>query len=108
MANKDFYKESDIPQFQEEVCKKTCIYNGRCIEEGKNKHWFLMCPHYFNWKIGYKSFVQEQFEWVREHPEEAEEKHRQLVERAKAWGDEQKRLKKEAKEKEKAEKKQKK
>lgn len=47
------YDPKDIPQFQEQVCKKTCILSGKCIEEGKNDHWFLMCPHYFNWKIGY-------------------------------------------------------
>lgn len=105
MANKDFYKEIDVPQFQQDVCLKTCICKGKCIEEGKDNHWFLMCPHYFNWKLDIKSFVIEQLEWERLHPEEAEEKHKQLVERAKAWGDEQKRLKKEAKEKEKAEKK---
>ena len=101
MANKDFYKASEVPQFQEDVCKKTCIMNGKCIEEGKDNHWFLMCPHYHQWKLGYTSFVDEQFRWEREHPEEAKAKHDALVARAKAWGDEQRRLKKEAKEKKK-------
>jgi hypothetical protein len=41
-------------------------------------------------------------EWEREHPEEAEAKHAALVARAKAWGDEQRRLKKESKTKEKS------
>ena len=107
MANKDFYKASEVPQFQEDVCKKTCIMKGKCIEDGQDNHWFLMCPHYHQWKLGYTSFVDEQFRWEREHPEEAEAKHKELVARAKAWGDEQRRLKKEAKEKEKQLKKQK-
>lgn len=82
MPSKDFYKESEVPQFQEEVCKKTCIMKGKCIEEGYDKHFFLMCPHYFNWKIGFKSFVAEQLEWQKEHPEEMEkqkEKNRELA-----------------------------
>lgn len=87
MANKDFYKESEIPQFQEEVCKKTCIMKGSCIEFGYDNHFFLMCPHYFNWKIGFKSFVAEQLEWQREHPEEVEkqkEKNRELAKKLRA------------------------
>lgn len=104
MPNKDFYKASEVPQFQEEVCKKTCVMNGKCITDGQNDHWFLMCPHYFNWKLGIKTFIEEQLEWERTHAEEAEAKHKALVERAKAWGDEQRRLKREAKAKEKAEK----
>ena len=71
------YDKNDIPQFQEQVCKNTCIMKGKCIEEAKNEHWFLMCPHYFNWKLGIKTFVAEQLEWERNHPEE--------VEKAKAW-----------------------
>lgn len=96
------YDKKDVPQFQEDVCKKTCINKGACIEDGKDDRWFLMCPHFFNWKIEYKSFVSEQLEWEREHPEEAEVKHAALVARAKAWGDEQRRLKKDAKTKEKS------
>ncbi len=104
MANKDFYKVSDIPQFQEDVCKKTCIMKGKCIDDIKDPHWFLMCPHYHKWKLGYSSFVDEQIQWEREHPEEAKAKHDASVARAKAWGDEQRKLKREAKAKEKAEK----
>jgi hypothetical protein len=58
---------------------------GKCIEEAKNEHWFLMCPHYFNWKLGIKTFVTEQLEWERTHPEEVEAKHKKEVEKAKAW-----------------------
>ena len=104
MAAKDFYKESDVPQFQQEVCLKTCICKGKCIEEGQNNHWFLMCPHYHSWKLGYSSFVWDQINWEREHPEEAEAKHKKLIDKAKAWGNEQRKLKREAKAKEKAEK----
>lgn len=49
--------KKDIVTFQNEVCKKTCILKGKCIEEGKNDHWFLMCPHYHPWKFGYTSFI---------------------------------------------------
>jgi hypothetical protein len=44
-----------------------------------------MCPHYFNWKLGIKTFVAEQLEWERTHPEEVEAKHKKEVEKAKAW-----------------------
>ena len=104
MANQSFYDKKDIPQFQEDVCKKTCVMKGKCIVDGESPECFLLCPHYFNWKLEIKSFVQEQIQWAREHPEEAEQKHKELVARAKAWGDEQRKLKREAKAKEKAEK----
>ena len=94
MANQSFYDKKDVPQFQEEVCKKTCIMKGKCIEEGQDAHWFLVCTHYHSWKLGYTSFVAEHAQWESEHPEEAEEKHRQLVERAKAWKESQKKTKK--------------
>jgi len=106
MANQSFYDKKDIPQFQEDVCKKTCVMKGSCIEKyNGDDHWFLMCPHYHQWKLGYTSFVQEQLQWERDHPEEAAQKHAEKVERAKAWGDEQRRLKREAKKKEKESKK---
>lgn len=80
------YDKKDIPAFQKEVCKTTCIMKGKCIEEGKDAHWFLMCPHYFNWKLQIPpSFVDEWCKWAKEHPEEAEAKHQQEIERAKAW-----------------------
>ena len=88
--NKKDYEVKDVPSFKEEVCKKTCIMKGKCIEDGQNSHWFLMCPHYHQWKLGYTSFVAEQIQWEREHPEEAETKHKEKVERAKAWKAEQK------------------
>ena len=90
MANKDFYKASDVPQFQKDVCLKTCVCKGHCITEGKDTHWFLMCPHYFNWKLGIKSFVIEQLEYDRTHPEEAAAKQQAKVEAAKKWKAEQK------------------
>ena len=88
------YDEKDIPQFQEEICKKTCKMNGKCIEEGQNNHWFLMCPHYFNWKIGFVSFVSEQLKWQEEHPEEVEEKRKKNLEVAKKLRAEKKKNKK--------------
>ena len=83
MANKSFYDKSDLPTFREEVCKKTCIMKGRCIEDGQDDHFFLMCPHYFNWKTEFKSFVAEQLEWQREHPEEAEARRQANLELSK-------------------------
>ena len=98
------YDKKDVPQFQEDVCKRTCIMKGKCIEDGQDAHWFLMCPHYHRWKLGYESFIADYIQLEREHPEEAEQKHKELVARAKAWGDEQRKLKRETKAKEKAEK----
>lgn len=77
------YDEKDIPQFQEDICKKTCVMQGICIEEEKDNHWYLMCPHYFNWKIGYHSFVEEQIRWSNEHPDEVEEQKKKNIELAK-------------------------
>ena len=77
--------EKDIPKFQEQVCKKSCVMCGKCIEEHQDNSWFLACPKYFNWKMGITTFVAEQLDWQRTHPEENEEKHKQLVERAKQW-----------------------
>lgn len=55
------YESKDIPKFQEDVCKKTCIMKGKCIKERENNdRWFLMCPHYFYWKLNIPySFVHE-------------------------------------------------
>lgn len=77
------YEEKDIPKFQEEVCKNNCIMGGKCIDEEKDNHWYLMCPHYFNWKLGYISFTSEQLRWQREHPEELEKEHKKNIELAK-------------------------
>jgi len=77
------YDEHDIPQFQEEICNGRCKMKGKCITEGKDNHWFLMCPHYFNWKIGYVSFIEEQDKWNEEHPEEVAQKKEQNKELAK-------------------------
>lgn len=67
------YDEKDVPIFKEEVCLKTCIECGRCINEGKDNHWFLMCPHYHEWKIGYENFACGILRWQREHPEIVEQ-----------------------------------
>ena len=77
------YDKKDVPQFQEDVCKKNCIMKGKCIDEGQDAHWFLMCPHYHSWKLEYTSFIWEQIKWEREHPEEAEKKQKQNKELAK-------------------------
>ena len=97
--NKKDYDVKDVPSFKEEVCNKTCVLKGKCVNEGKDNHWFLMCPHYHRWKIGYANFVIEQIEYDRTHPEEAKARHDAEVAKAIAWAKEQKRLKKEAKDK---------
>lgn len=76
------YDKKDVPQFQKDMCSK-CVLKGKCIEEGKDDHWFLMCPHYHQWKLGYTSFVMEQMDWQREHPEENEAKCKERAEYAK-------------------------
>lgn len=89
------YDKKDVPAFKEEVCKTTCIMKGKCINEGQNDHWFLMCPHYFSWKLKLKpSWVTEQLRYDREHPEEVSERHAKIVEKAKAWKESQKKSKK--------------
>lgn len=89
------YEEKDVPKFQEEVCKKTCIMKGKCIEEGQSNHWFLMCPHYFNWKLEIpQSWVAEQIDWQREHPEEVEKQKKKNLEVAKKIKEEKKKTKK--------------
>ena len=90
MANKSFYDPNDVSSFQEDVCKKVCIMKGKCITDNKNDQWFLMCPHYHPWKLQYGSFVWDQLRYYREHPEEAEKKHQEMVERAKAWKEQKK------------------
>ena len=88
------YDVKDVHQFKEEVCNKTCTQRGKCVEEEKDDHWFLMCPHYFNWKIGFVSFVSEQLKWQEEHPEEMEEKHKKNLEIAKMLKEQKKKAKK--------------
>lgn len=83
MAN--IYNEKDIPQFQKEICKKECILSGRCIEKGYNNNYFLMCPHYHRWKIGYSSFVIEQIKWEQEHPKETQQRYEEIKEKSKMW-----------------------
>ena len=100
MAKKSFYDEKEVHQFQEDVCKITCIMKGKCIEEGKDAHYFLMCPHYHSWKLGYGSFVWKNIKWEKEHPEKAKQRYLELVASAKAWAAEKRRLKKEQKAKE--------
>ena len=95
MANKGFYDEKDVPRFQEEVCKKTCIMNGKCIAEEKDNHWFLMCPHYHSWKLEYGSFVWDNLKWEREHPDEMAEKKKKNLEIAKMLKEQKKAEKKE-------------
>lgn len=66
-----------VEKFKLECCPN-CILKGRCIEEGKNDEWFEMCPHFFNWKIGYVSPLIERANRAErerlEHPEEYEKK----------------------------------
>lgn len=70
----------NVPAFQEEVCKKTCILKGACIlDPNKDNHWYVMCPLYFNWKLNYSNWIIDQLRREREHPEEAEEQYKKNV-----------------------------
>lgn len=95
-SNKAFYDEKDLPKFKQEKCN-TCKLKTFCFEEhSDNNRWFLMCPHYFNWKLDLpKTFIEENVDWEREHPEEAAAKHKREVERAKTWRASQKKKKNE-------------
>ena len=88
------YDPKDVPAFQEQVCRKECIMKGRCIEKGQDNHWFLMCPHYHQWKLKIPdNWIQQQLKWERAHPEEAAANHQAEVEKAKAWKESQKKSK---------------
>ena len=86
------YDPKDIPAFKEEVCKVSCRMKGKCINDGRDDHWFLMCPHYHSWKFEYTSFVWDQLRWQEEHPEEMEEKHKQNLELAKKMKEQKKKI----------------
>ena len=88
------YEPKDVPKFKEEVCKMTCVLDGKCVNEGKDDHWFLMCPHYHSWKLECKSFVWDEIAWQEKHPEEVEKKHKQDLELAKKLKEEKKKVKK--------------
>lgn len=60
------YNEKDVPKFKEEICLECHCYNS-CID--KNDKNFLMCPKFFNWKIGYTNYIIEQMREERKHPE---------------------------------------
>lgn len=88
------YDPKDIPAFKEEVCKVSCRMKGKCINDCRDDHWFLMCPHYHSWKLEYTSFVWDQLRWQEEHPEEMEEKHKKNLEIAKILKEQKKKSKK--------------
>jgi hypothetical protein len=50
------YDEKDVPLFKKVICNHCDSYELSCIKRHKedNKHWFLMCPKFFNWAIGLK------------------------------------------------------
>ena len=52
------YNEKDIPDFQKEYCEAICHLKGQCIKENKDNHWFLTCPFYHKWKLGYEYVVK--------------------------------------------------
>lgn len=88
------YDPKDVPVFKEEVCKTTCRMKGKCINDERDDHWFLMCPHYHSWKLGYTSFVWELLKWQEDHPEEMEEKRKKNLELAKKLKEQKKKPKK--------------
>lgn len=49
------YDEKDVPLFKEVICSHCKSYELTCKKRDNenNKHWFLMCPKYFYWVLGY-------------------------------------------------------
>ena len=50
------YDEKDVPLFKKVICPHCNSYELSCRKkhEENNNHWFLMCPKFFNWIMGYK------------------------------------------------------
>jgi hypothetical protein len=57
-----------------------------------------MCPHYHSWKLGYSSFVWEQIDYYRQHPEEAEANRKKNLEVAQKMKEAKKGVKKKSEE----------
>lgn len=74
------HTKEDVLKFEADVCTKC-----RCLESCKvtfpdiTEH-ISGCPKFFNYMIGYKSFIDGQIEWMREHPEEVEAKRQRNLE----------------------------
>ena len=77
------YTKDDIIKFRNDICEK-CHCHASCLDtfEDMNEH-IQYCPKFFNYMIGYTSFVVEQCEWERNHPEEVEARHKKNLEIAK-------------------------
>lgn len=74
------HTKEDIKKFEAEICSGChCADGCRCTFENMQEH-IPNCPRFFNFMIGYKSFIEEQLEYEREHPEYVEEKRRKNLE----------------------------
>ena len=58
------YDEKDVPLFKKVICPHCNSYELSCRkkDEENNNHWFLMCPKFFNWFMGYKYNINRLFE----------------------------------------------
>lgn len=77
------HTKEDIKRFKAEKCS-TCHCLDSCHElfENFDEH-IQYCPKFFNFMIGFKSFVEEQLEWQRAHPEEVEARRQANLELSK-------------------------
>lgn len=65
------YDEKDVPLFRKDVCCE-CVCFNYCLD--KDNHWFLMCPKYFNWKMGCKTYISEMLNYQRNYVKEDNDK----------------------------------
>ena len=76
------HTKEDVLKFEADVCLKCHCQEGCRVTFPDMKEHIPYCPKFFNYMIGYKSFVEEQAEWEREHPEEALARYKRNLELA--------------------------
>lgn len=84
------HTKEDVTRFINEVCPKC-----RCLESCQNSFSDMgehvpNCPKFFNFVLGYTSFITEQLEYDLKHPDEVEARHKKNLEIAKKMQDEKK------------------
>lgn len=84
------HTKEDVTRFSDEVCKKCRCLESCCSTFEDMETHIPNCPKFFNFVIGYTSFVIEQLEYDIEHPDEVEERHKKNLEIAKKMREEKK------------------
>lgn len=73
-----YTKEEAIAFEQSDDCRK-CVCRESCVSNYPDMLAHVVnCPRIFNWKIGFKSFVSENEEYLREHPEIEEQRQQKI------------------------------